>query len=330
MSGMMQRLLRGSFGARAGRALATVLVAAVTAGAPLATSPASAKDAAPAAATTPAQSFATPDAAFETFVAVVRDGDEAARRKLLGSHFRQFLPPPDADESAALRQKFLELYAAGHKVRMDGDAKAVLEVGTQGWTLPIPAVKGPDGWSFDVVAGAHEILVREIGRNEIAAAQAMLAIVDAQYEYAEMDPMKTGTVQYARRILSSPGKKDGLYWAEGAGDQESPLGELLAAAQADGANRDTGYNGYHFRLLYAQGPNAKGGAYDYIIKGRMVAGFAAIAWPVRYGETGVMTFIVNHDGVVYEKNLGPDTAAAAARIATFDPDSSWLKTEISP
>jgi hypothetical protein len=276
-----------------------------------------------------AAAYPTPQAAFEAFVAALK-GDEAAKEKVLGRDFRKSMPSITADEAAELRTKFLDAYAASNKVIMHGESQAMLEAGREGWTLPIPVVKGPDGWRFDLAAAAQEIKVRAIGRNEISAVQSMLALVDAQLEYAEMDPMKTGTAQYARRILSSPGKKDGLYWPQGAGDPESPLGELLATAQTDGANRQVGYHGYHFRLLYGQGANAKGGAYSYVVKDRMVGGFAAVAWPVRYGETGVMTFMVNHDGTVFEKDLGSDTAAAAGRIQFFDPDKTWTKADTTP
>ena len=215
-------------------------------------------------------------------------------------------------------------------VNTEGDAKATLEVGGDGWTFPIPLVKRGDGWRFDIVAGAEEIQDREIGRNELAVVQVLLAIVDAQHDYIDADPMKVGTPQYARRLLSSPGKKDGLYWEQRPGDPESPLGNLVAHAQADGANKEEGYHGYHYRMLYAQGANAPGGAHDYLVKNKMIGGFAVIAWPVRYADTGVMTFMVSHDGVVYEKDLGPNTAAAAARIKSFDPDKTWKKADTTP
>jgi hypothetical protein len=145
-----------------------------------------------------------------------------------------------------------------------------------------------------------------------------------------MDPMRSGSTQYARRIMSSPGKKDGLYWESAPGEPESPIGGLIAAAQAGGANSKDGYHGYHYRLLYSQTANAPGGAFDYVIKGRMIGGFAVIAWPVTYGETGIMSFIVSHDLVVYEKDLGPNTAAAAAAIQAFNPDKSWSKADTTP
>ena len=166
---------------------------------------------------------------------------------------------------------------------------------------------------------------RRIGRNELAVMQVMLAIYDAEKEYARGDRNGDGVLQYASRFASSPGKRDGLYWPTKAGEAQSPLGPSVAAAHAAGGSSEAGYYGYRYKLLTGQGKNAPGGAFDYIARGRMIGGFAAVAWPVEYGDTGVMTFIVSHDGVVYEKDLGPDTAARAAAMTRFDPDSSWQK-----
>jgi len=286
----------------------------------------------PAAGTTAAppgqQAFQTPQAAFDALVDAVRRTDTALMQKLLGNNYRD-LVTIDPDDVEAVRKQFLEAYDKKNKLNLEGD-KAILEVGDGGWTFPIPLVKRADGWRFDIVAGAEEIQDREIGRNELAVVQVLLALVDAQQEYFEADPMKTGAPQYARRLLSSPGKKDGLYWEHKPGEPESPLGELVAQAQADGANREVGYFGYHYRLLFAQGPSAPGGAYEYVVKDRMIGGFAIIAWPVRYGDTGVMTFMVSHDGEVYEKDLGPNTAAAAAQIKGFNPDKTWQKSDTTP
>jgi hypothetical protein len=277
----------------------------------------------------PQQTFPTPEAAFEAFVTAVRDPASNQMAKILGPNFRQIIPI-DQDDVDDLRSKFLAAYATGHKINMVGDGTAVLEAGTEGWTMPVPVVKGPEGWKFDVLAGADEIRDRAIGRNELAVVQVLLAIVDAQKEYVQMDPQKTGVAQYARRLLSSPGKKDGLYWEQKPGEPESPLGDLVAQSQIDGTNRQDGYYGYHYRLLYGQGPNATGGAYDYLVKDRMIGGFGVIAWPVRYEETGIMTFVVNQDGVVYEKDLGPNTPAEVGRISRFDPDKSWNKADTTP
>jgi hypothetical protein len=275
------------------------------------------------------QAYATPKEALDTMVEAIRRGDTAQMQKLFGNNYRNEIQiyPEDVD---LLRKKFVELADAGSKVNTEGDSKATLEFGKDGWTFPIPLAKRADGWRFDMAAGAEEIGNRQIGRNELALIQVMLAIVDAQQEYFEADPMKTGAGQYARRFLSSPGKKDGLYWPEKPGEPESPLGDLVAQAQKGGAKEGDGYHGYHYRMLYAQGPNAPGGAQDYIVNGRMIGGFAVIAWPVAYGETGNMTFVVSHDGAVYEKNLGPNTEAVAAQIKAFDPDKSWTKADTTP
>jgi len=181
-------------------------------------------------------------------------------------------------------------------------------------------------WRFDVAAGLKEMVFRRIGHDEAAVIQTLLAIVDAQSDYAAMDPMKTGAPSYARRLLSSPGKKDGLYWDAKPGEPPSPLGAAVAKAQADGQSPD-GHYGYYFRLLYSQGAAAQGRARDYVVNGRMIGGFGVIAWPVRYGDTGVMTFIVNQDGVVRQKDLGTGTDATARKMTTYNPDSSWQVTQ---
>ncbi len=208
-------------------------------------------------------------------------------------------------------------------------SEALIGAGTTGWVSPIPIVKQGDAWRYDVEAGRAELAARLIGRNELAVIQTLLAIVDAQHDYAALDPMKLGVPVYARRILSSPGLKNGLYWETKPGEPPSPLGPLLAKAQPGEVERD-GYYGYRFRLLYSQGPDAPGGARDYLIRDRMRGGFAVIAWPVRYGETGVMTFMISNDSDVYEKDLGEETAQKAAAINVFNPDQSWQKADMTP
>ena len=205
----------------------------------------------------------------------------------------------------------------------------MIGVGTTGFVAPVPIVKQGNDWRFDIEAGKKEMQARLIGRNELAVVQTLLAIVDAQRDYAALDPMKVGVPVYARRLLSSPGRKDGLYWESKPGEPESPLGPLVAKAQP-GEIQEYGYYGYRFRLLYSQGPDAPGGAYDYLVKGRMLGGFAVIAWPVRWGETGVMTFMVSHNSDVYERDLGPDTAQEADAINVFNPDKSWDKADMTP
>jgi hypothetical protein len=244
-------------------------------------------------------------------------------KALLGADFRTLIPPVGAE----VRYRFLAAWAKSHTIKPEGDARAEIAVGSDGWTLPIPIVKTAGGWRFDTRAGADEIRIRRIGHNERSVMQVMLAIFDAEKEYATKDRNGDGVLEYASRIMSSRGKQDGLYWPTKAGEPPSPLGEEVAAARAAGGNRETGYYGYRYKLLTAQGKSAPGGAYDYMVRGRMIGGFAAVAWPVKYGDTGVMTFIVSHDGVVYEKDLGPRTATLASGMTRFDPDSTWQKVD---
>jgi hypothetical protein len=273
------------------------------------------------------QTFPTAEAAADAIVDALRKNDDKATAAMLGAGWRDFVKG-SPDEEDKQRADFLAAWDAAHKVVADGD-KATIQVGTTGFVMPIPLVKEAGGWRFDVDAGRTELRAREIGRNELTVVQSLLALVDAQREYSALDPMKTGVATYARRLLSLPGKKDGLYWETKPGEPESPLGALIAKAQPGDSERE-GYYGYHYRLLYGQGPAAKGGAYSYLVNGRMIGGFGVIAWPVRYGETGVMSFIVNQNGEVYEQDLGPETPQRAAAITLFDPDKNWQKSDMTP
>ena len=211
--------------------------------------------------------------------------------------------------------------------------RIVLTVGEKDWPFPIPLVKKGDQWIFDTIAGKEEILDRRIGENELSTVQTLLAVVDAQREYARNDSNKNGIREYAQKFMSDAGKKNGLYWETKPGEEPSPLGELVAEARAEGYG-GTGskhsripFHGYYFRMLKKQGRHAAGGAYDYVVKDKMIGGFAVLAYPAAYGSSGVMTFIVNHDGAVYEKNLGPNTAKTAQAMDSFDPDKTWKKVE---
>lgn len=274
------------------------------------------------------RSFPTPDAAAETLTEALRKDDDKTIRAILGAGWRDLVPGTTEDEDEA-RAKYLAAWDEGHKIVLSGDDKAQVQVGKTGFLMAIPIVKQDGVWRFDVEAGQQELQARFIGRNEYRAIQTLLAIVDAQRDYAAMDPMKIGVPTYARRLLSSPGKKDGLYWETQPGEPDSPLGPLVAKAQ-QGAKEGGGYYGYHYRLLNSQGPDAPGGAYSYLVNGRMVGGFAVIAWPVTYGDTGVMTFIVSHNSDVYEQDLGPDTAQKAGNISVFNPDKDWQKSDMTP
>jgi len=260
------------------------------------------------------EGFATPEAAFETLVDGLARHDDAEVRRALGPGYVNVLPLGDSSERD--RTDFLAAWAKGHRVERSGErAQLVL---ADGWSLPLPVALRDGAWRFDVAAGAVEMQVRRIGRNEIAAINAMLAYVDAQREYAQTDRNGDGRLEYARRIQSREGQRDGLYWPTAGDEPPSPAGPLL-----DTTVLKDGYYGYRFRILEAQGPAADGGARSYVRNGRMTDGYALVGWPARYGDTGVMTFIVNHDGVVYQRDLGRDTAALAAKITRFDPAKGW-------
>jgi hypothetical protein len=230
----------------------------------------------------------------------------------------------------AVRERFVAMYDEGHRLVKEGDTQAVLQIGKDEWPFPIPLVSEGGAWRFDVAAGQQEILNRRIGANELSAIQVCLAYVDAQRDYWQLNPDKSPLLHYARKVRSTEGKRDGLYWKTGPGEPESPLGPLAAQAQREGysakaSGKRVPYHGYYYRILTAQGPDAPGGAYDYLVRGKMIGGFALIAYPAQWAVSGVMTFIVNHEGVVYQKNLGRDTAAIAATIKTYNPDSTWQK-----
>lgn len=271
--------------------------------------------------------FATAEEAANALTEAIRKDDNGAVQAILGVGWRDLIPGNPTHEDD-VRQRFLEAWDQAHKLVPDGENKMLIEAGTTGWTGPMPLVKDAQGWRYDVDAGRKEIIAREIGRNELTVIQTLLAIVDAQRDFVSLDPMKVGVPTYARRLLSSPGKKDGLYWETQPGEPSSPLGELVARAQP-GDRPGAGYHGYRFRMLYGQGSDAPGGAHSYLIDNRMIGGFGVIAWPVTYDETGVMTFMVSQSGDVYEKDLGPDTSTAAAGITLFNPDKSWEKADMT-
>lgn len=282
---------------------------------------------------TPAQTpqlkgFPTAEAAAEALADAIRKHDDKAIAAILGVGWNDLIPGSDWQDEET-RERFLKAWDENHKIIPDGPDKALVGAGTTGWISPIPIVKQGNEWRYDVEAGRVEMAARLIGRNELAVIQTMLAIVDAQRDYTALDPMKTGVPVYARRLVSSPGRMDGLYWDSKPGQPSSPLGPLLAKAQLDDVEKN-GYYGYRFRLLYRQGPDAPGGAYDYLVNGRMLGGFAVIAWPVHYGETGVMTFMVSQNSDVYERDLGADTAQRAAAINVFNPDKDWDKADMEP
>jgi hypothetical protein len=267
--------------------------------------------------------FESPHAAMNAFGAAVANSDETQLKAMLGEEFRELIPPV----GAADRERFLQAWSELHVVKTVDETLARIEVGTDGWTLPIPLVKTDGGWRFDTNAGAEEIRVRRIGRNELAVMQTLLAVYDAQREYASEDRDGDSLRQYAAKLRSSPGKHDGLYWPTRPDERPSPIGPVLAAAGGRGTSVD-GYHGYHYKLLTQQGVNAPGGPYNYLVRGKLVGGFGVMAWPVRYGDTGVMSFIINHDGQIYEQDLGRDSARKAAAAKSFDPGPGWRR--VSP
>jgi hypothetical protein len=276
------------------------------------------------------KTFATPEDAAKALAAAAGAGDAKALESILGPGSGSLVRSGDAVADRRGRERFAKAYAEANRIEQQGDAKAVLLVGMDEWPMPIPLVKGADGWRFDTKAGREEVLNRRIGRNELSAVQAMLAYVDAQREYYLRNPRNDKLLHYAQKFDSARGKRDGLYFPTKAAEKPSPLGPLFASARAQGYTKEGDgmpdpYHGYRYRILKRQGPDAPGGAYDYVVQGRMIGGFALIAWPASYGSSGVMTFVVNHDGVVYEKDLGPDTAAAAGKITRFNPDKTWKR-----
>ncbi len=231
------------------------------------------------------------------------------------------------------RAAFIKAYDEKNRLAVEGD-KTVVIVGKNDWPFPIPVVKKGEGWVFDTTAGREEVLNRRIGGNELAAIQASLAYVDAQREYAMKDHDRDGLLEYARRFRSESGKKNGLYWDSKAGGEQSPLGTRFAQAQKAGyAAQGTGgqtaapYHGYFFKILEGQGKDAAGGAYSYVVKGNMLGGFALVAYPAQYGNSGVMTFIVNHDGKVFQKDLSKNTATTASAMKEYNPDSTWTEVK---
>ena len=277
--------------------------------------------------------FDTPEAAVAAFVAALEKNDIARLQALLGPGSEELLDSGDAVQDAAGRAEFLAAYAAKHVLTDDGADRKVLVIGEQDWPMPIPLVKRDGKWVFDGEAGVDEMIYRRVGANELGAIAVSRGFVDAQIEYASEGRDDGPAGIYALKLVSDEGLHNGLYWPAAEGEPESPAGPFVAAAAEEGYRRAEGeartpYHGYYYRMLYAQGANANGGARDYFKDGLLTQGFALVAWPADYGSSGVMTFIVNQDGVVFQKDLGEDTATAVESIQAFDPDSSW--TAIAP
>jgi hypothetical protein len=277
-----------------------------------------------ASATSSPQQFASPDAAASALVAALKQHDRAALLVVLGSDAEALVESGDPVADRVASERFVAGYEEAHAIQESSAGKSELVIGKDDWPFPIPIVKEGAGWRFDTAAGREEVLNRRIGRNERFTIQACLAIVDAQREYYARNPSKDPLLHYARRFGSSEGKRDGLYFPTAEGEEESPLGDLVAQARDEGyTKKPNPFHGYNYRMLEAQGPHARDGAYSYVAHGKMIGGFAVVAFPATYDNSGVMTFIVNQDGVVYQKDLGPDTEKLARAIERFDPDESW-------
>ncbi|MFY9692537.1 MAG: DUF2950 domain-containing protein [Xanthobacteraceae bacterium] len=279
------------------------------------------------------QDYKTPQDAVDALVATARSGDQKAALTVLGHGGEDIISSGDKVSDDAVRARFVTSYDAKHAITMEGDSKAILVIGDNDYPFPIPIAHNKNGtWSFDTEAGRHEILYRRIGHNELDAIQTCLAYVDAQNEYASKDRTGAGANVYAQRFVSASGKKDGLYWPTVQGEEQSPLGELFAAASRQGYRAGEGrspYHGYYYKILTKQGPAANGGAADYVVNGNMIGGFALVAYPAQYRNSGVMTFIVNYAGTVFQKDLGHDTTDIAGDMTSFNPDQTWKKVDVA-
>jgi cytochrome c551/c552 len=283
-------------------------------------------------ATAAQRSFPTPIAAGEALAAAVRAGDRAAMAAVLGPGANDLIESGDPAEDMVGRARFVAAYEQSARIEPRGASRAELVIGPEDWRVPFPLVRGAAGWRFDARAGRDEVIARRVGRNELSAMQAALSYVDAQREYALTAHDGEGPGVYARRIGSAPGRHDGLYWTPTREDPLSPLGVLftLAAADETGKSAARPYHGYFFRVLQGQGPHASGAAADYAVAGRMMAGFALVAYPARHRITGVRTFIVNQEGVVYSRDLGARTPEIARMMRLFDPDPKWRRETAAP
>ena len=261
--------------------------------------------------------FTKPEDAANLLAQAIRNEDQELVIQLMGADYKTVLPLDTvSDEDVS---NYLSAWDKFHTLVPQGENKVLIAIGENEWTLPIPITKGPSGWYFDIDEGLERMRIRRIGRNELDTMQAVLAYYDAQMEYAQQDRNGNGFLEYAQKFISTPGTTDGLFWENGEGETVSPLGPLMADDSSGG-----GYHGYHYRILHAQGESAQGGAYSYMLGDNMRAGFALIVWPDEYGESGVMSFIVSHSGIVYEQNLGPDGAEVAKAMTSYNPEEGWV------
>ena len=280
------------------------------------------------------QTFAAPQEAVNALVAAVTNHDTNALHSIFGPAGHDLISP-DAVQAAEGFKLFVQHLTEKVQLVTNSDSNVTLEIGADGWPFPIPLVKQNGQWFFDTAAGKEEILARRIGMNETGAINVCNAYVEAQREYAGQDRLGDGVLAYAQFLRSTPGTHDGLFWPAKPDEELSPLGPLVAQARVEGYHRtakmlndeQAPYHGYYFKILTRQGKHAPGGKYNYVINSRMIAGFALVAWPAEWGNTGVMTFIVNQQGKVYQKNLGPQTAKIAKAMTTYDPDDTWTAAQ---
>jgi type II secretory pathway pseudopilin PulG len=277
------------------------------------------------------KSFSSAEEAVKSAIAAARSNNDKELLAIFGADAKEILFSGDPVADKQRRAQFLAAYDQKNRLATDRD-RTILNIGNQDWPFPIPVVKQGDRWIFDTAQGREEILNRRIGENELNTIQSMLAVVDAQREYAMKDRDRNALLEYAQKFVSDPGKRNGLYWEAKAGEPQSPLGPIMLRLRAEGyqakaPNTPVPYQGYYFRILTAQGRNAPGGAYSYMVKGKMIGGFAVVAHPAEYGNSGVMTFIVNHDGKVFQKDLGKNTATLARNMKEYNPDKTWTEVK---
>ena len=276
------------------------------------------------------KNFDTPEAAVQALIEAANSKGDRALLGVLGKSGEPLVHSGDEVADQNGREQFLAAYNAANSLDKSVEKSVTLEVGEGKWPFPIPIVMQDGKWHFDTETGAEEIINRRVGENELDTIQSCLAYVDAQREYYMRNPPQDSFLHYSDRLISTEGKKDGLYWAAADNEEQSPLGEGFATARAEGylqegTMKGVPFHGYIYRLLTRQGPNAQGGAFDYLVDGKLLGGFAAIAFPAEYGNSGVMTFMVNHDGVVFSKDLGADTPKLALAMEEFNPGPDWKR-----
>jgi hypothetical protein len=278
------------------------------------------------------QVFPTPGAAVSALVAADKADDMKVLGAILGPDSDQILSSGDPVADKNARDEFVRRYNEMHRLAYDEQGRVILYIGANNWPVPIPLVKKDSGWVFDTAAGKDELLFRRIGRNELFTIKVLEDLADAQSEYASGTHDGGSEGEFAQKILSDAGKQNGLYWETAEGQPESPIGPLVAKATAAGYKKDSGdnpipFHGYYYKILTEQGKNAPGGAKKYLIDGKMTNGFAFLAYPAEYRASGVMTFMINEDGVIVQKDLGPDTAKLADTISEYNPDKSWQEVD---